>query len=79
MPIKSYRPYTPSRRTLQIADFSEITKTEPEKALTVPVKRTRGPGAEVAEPMSLSRASAQDHVLGVLEFVPAPTVSTATT
>ncbi len=42
MPIKSYRPYTPSRRTLQIADFSEITKTEPEKSLTTGLRKHGG-------------------------------------
>ena len=42
MPIKSYRPYTPSRRTLQIADFSEITKTEPEKKLVKGLRKHGG-------------------------------------
>lgn len=42
MPIKSYRPYTPSRRTLQIADFSEITKTDPEKNLTTGMRKNGG-------------------------------------
>jgi large subunit ribosomal protein L2 len=42
MPIKSYRPYTPSRRTLQIADFSEITKTDPEKRLTTGMRKNGG-------------------------------------
>ncbi|MCX7851138.1 50S ribosomal protein L2, partial [Thermus sp.] len=31
---KRFKPYTPSRRTMSVADFSEITKTEPEKRLT---------------------------------------------
>src|SRR3989338_233969 len=42
MPIKSYRPYTPSRRTMQIADFSEITKTEPEKNLATGLRKHGG-------------------------------------
>lgn len=42
MPIKSYRPYTPSRRTIQIADFSEITKTDPEKRLTSGMRKNGG-------------------------------------
>ncbi len=33
MPIKRYRPYTPSRRTLTSLDFSDLTKKEPEKSL----------------------------------------------
>ena len=31
MGIKTYRPYTPSRRQMTGSDFSEITKTTPEK------------------------------------------------
>jgi large subunit ribosomal protein L2 len=33
MPIKRFRPYTKSRRTLTVLDFSEITKKRPEKSL----------------------------------------------
>ncbi|MEO8377630.1 MAG: 50S ribosomal protein L2 [Candidatus Sumerlaeota bacterium] len=33
MPIKRFRPYTPVRRTLTVLDFSEITKTTPERSL----------------------------------------------
>ena len=33
MGIKSYNPYTPSRRHMTGSDFSEITKTTPEKSL----------------------------------------------
>lgn len=42
MAIKSYRPYTPSRRYMTVADFGEITKTRPEKSLVEPVKKTGG-------------------------------------
>ena len=35
MPIKKYKPYTPSRRHMSVSDFSEITKSAPEKRLTV--------------------------------------------
>ena len=35
MGIKKYSPYTPSRRQMTGLDFSEITKTEPEKSLLV--------------------------------------------
>ena len=40
MGIKSYNPYTPSRRHMTGSDFSEITKTTPEKSLTVSLKKT---------------------------------------
>ena len=35
MGIKTYNPYTPSRRRMTGSDFSEITKTTPEKSLLV--------------------------------------------
>jgi len=34
MPVKTYKPYTPSRRYIVGYDFSDITKTTPEKSLT---------------------------------------------
>ncbi|MCX5757416.1 MAG: 50S ribosomal protein L2 [Candidatus Hydrogenedentes bacterium] len=33
MPIKKHKPTTPSRRFMSVADFSDLTKKEPEKAL----------------------------------------------
>ncbi len=42
MPVKKFKPYTPARRFMTVADFSEITKTEPEKSLTEPLKKTGG-------------------------------------
>ena len=42
MAVKKFRPYTPSRRFMTVADFSEITKTEPEKSLTEPLKKKGG-------------------------------------
>ncbi len=42
MGTRSYRPYTPSTRQVTISDFSEITKTEPEKSLTKFVHRAKG-------------------------------------
>ncbi|BAY46169.1 50S ribosomal protein L2 [Scytonema sp. HK-05] len=42
MGTRSYRPYTPSTRQVTISDFSEITKTEPEKSLTVSIHRAKG-------------------------------------
>lgn len=42
MALKSYRPTSPGRRFMTTADFSELTKKEPEKSLTRPVKRTGG-------------------------------------
>ena len=42
MPVKSFRPLTPSLRYKTIADFSDITKTTPEKSLVVIRKKTGG-------------------------------------
>ena len=42
MGIKTYRPYTPSRRQMTGSDFSEITKTTPEKSLLDSKKRKAG-------------------------------------
>ena len=43
MGIKKYTPYTPSRRHMTGSDFSEITKTTPEKSLiSYTVARTAG-------------------------------------
>jgi large subunit ribosomal protein L2 len=42
MAIKSYKPTSPGRRFVTTPAFDEITKTEPEKALTVPVMRKGG-------------------------------------
>ena len=38
MAIKTYNPYTPSRRNMTGSDFSEITKKTPEKALCTSLK-----------------------------------------
>ncbi|MBQ4524095.1 MAG: 50S ribosomal protein L2 [Lachnospiraceae bacterium] len=42
MGIKTYNPYTPSRRHMTGLDFSEITKDTPEKSLVVSLKKTAG-------------------------------------
>jgi large subunit ribosomal protein L2 len=42
MPIKSYRPYTPTKRFQTVEARAEITKERPEKALTAGKKRTGG-------------------------------------
>ena len=42
MGIKTYRPYTPSRRHMTGSDFSEITCSTPEKSLVVSLKKNSG-------------------------------------
>ncbi len=46
MAIKTYNPYTPSRRHMTSLDFSEITKDTPEKSLTVNLKKNAGRNAQ---------------------------------
>ena len=42
MGIKTYNPYTPSRRNMTGSDFSEITKSTPEKSLLVSLSKNSG-------------------------------------
>ena len=42
MGIKTYNPYTPSRRHMTGSDFAEVTKKEPEKSLLVSLKKNSG-------------------------------------
>ena len=42
MGIKTFNPYTPSRRNMTSLDFAEITKSVPEKSLTTSLKKTAG-------------------------------------
>ena len=42
MPVKTFRPLTPSTRYISIASYDEITKTKPEKSLVVIRKKTGG-------------------------------------
>jgi len=42
MPIKSFKPITPSLRFKTISTFDEITKDKPERSLVKPLKKTGG-------------------------------------
>ena len=42
MGIRSYRPMTPGTRERSVSDFSEITRSKPEKSLTKSVHRAKG-------------------------------------
>ncbi len=42
MGLKTYSPSSPSRRGMTGYDFSEITKSKPEKSLTRPITRSGG-------------------------------------
>ena len=42
MALKSYKPTTPARRQMTVADFSQLTKKAPEKALLAKNNKTNG-------------------------------------
>src|ERR1041384_8392039 len=42
MPVKTFRPLTPSTRYITYADYSDITKSKPEKSLVETRKRSGG-------------------------------------
>lgn len=42
MAIKKFKPTTPSRRYMTVSSFEDITKTEPEKSLLAPLKKSGG-------------------------------------
>lgn len=46
MPLRQYKPTTPSRRFRTVSTFEEITATKPEKSLLVPLKGTGGRNAQ---------------------------------
>jgi large subunit ribosomal protein L2 len=42
MPLKSFKPYTPSRRSMTVEDFSNLTKKAPEKSLLRALTKSGG-------------------------------------
>lgn len=42
MPVKKFKPITPSQRYRTVSDFADITKKKPEKSLTEPLKERAG-------------------------------------
>jgi large subunit ribosomal protein L2 len=42
MPVRSFRPTSPGRRFMTVADFAEVTKSEPEKSLLGPLHNRGG-------------------------------------
>ena len=42
MPVKSFRPKTPSQRYKTVSTFEEITKDRPEKSLLHPIHKKGG-------------------------------------
>ena len=42
MGIKTFKPITPGQRFKTVSDFNQITKSEPEKSLLAPLKKSGG-------------------------------------
>ncbi len=42
MPLRKYKPTSPGRRFMTVSTFDEITKSEPEKSLLAPLKKSGG-------------------------------------
>lgn len=42
MPIRQFKPVSPGTRFRSVADFSDITRTRPERSLTTPLKKSGG-------------------------------------
>jgi large subunit ribosomal protein L2 len=42
VPIRKYKPTSPGRRAMSVADFSELTRKEPEKRLTSGIRKSGG-------------------------------------
>jgi large subunit ribosomal protein L2 len=45
MPVRKYQPTSPGRRFMTVSDFAEISKTQPEKSLLEPLKKSGGRNA----------------------------------
>jgi len=46
MAIKKFKPTTPSRRQMTVMNYADLTKKEPERSLTAPLKSTGGRNAK---------------------------------
>lgn len=67
MALRQYKPTTPSRRFRSVATFDEITATEPEKSLLVPVKRTGGRNAQ-GKVTSRHRGGGSKRMYRIIDF-----------
>jgi large subunit ribosomal protein L2 len=67
MPVKSYKPYTPSRRHMTSATFEEITKEEPEKGLLLPLRKSGGRNAH-GHVTSRHRGGGHRRMIRIIDF-----------
>ncbi len=67
MPVKSYKPYTPSRRQMSTADFKELTDKEPERALLLP-RRASGGRNNRGRVTSRHRGGGHKRMIRIVDF-----------
>ncbi|OGC77294.1 MAG: 50S ribosomal protein L2 [candidate division Zixibacteria bacterium RBG_16_50_21] len=67
MPVKSFKPVTAGLRWRTVADFSEITKKEPEKSLTVGLRKSGGRN-NLGRNTSLHRGGGHKRLLRLVDF-----------
>jgi len=58
MALRKYKPTSPGRRFMSVSSFDEITKSEPEKSLVEPLKKTGGRNAHATRAAGTSAATA---------------------
>jgi len=58
MGTRQFKPITPATRFRSVSDFSEITKTEPERSLVEPLRGVAATSGSTAASTSGARSSA---------------------
>ena len=67
MPNKTYKPTTPSRRHMTTADFSNLTRKEPEKRLLLPLRRSGGRNSD-GHVTSRHRGGGHKRMIRIIDF-----------
>jgi large subunit ribosomal protein L2 len=67
MPLRQYKPTTPSRRFRTVSTFSEITSTKPEKSLLEPLKSSGGRNAQ-GKVTSRFRGAGNKRMYRIIDF-----------
>ena len=73
MGIKSFNPYTPSRRHMTVVDRTELSTAAPEKSLTVSLKKNAGRNAQgkitVRHAVAVQRENTESLILREIKMV----------
>lgn len=68
MGIKRYKPTTPGRRGASVQDFSDITKTKPEKRLTMYLKERAGRSRQTGKLTVRHRGAGVKRMYRIIDF-----------